>query len=59
MFESCDSIIYSGYLRDIGEEPLKLLQNTPAYNNGRVFDTTKRGPSNWHELRQIMYGKST
>mmetsp|Transcript_29739 Transcript_29739/g.65905 ORF Transcript_29739/g.65905 Transcript_29739/m.65905 type:complete len:562 (+) Transcript_29739:82-1767(+) len=55
MFESCDSIIYSSYLRDIGEEPLKLLQDTTAYKNGRVFDTTKRGPSNWHELRLAMY----
>ena len=71
MFESCDAIIYSSYYRNLVDEvegedearkqgrarALSVLRNTRAWQNGRVFDLTKSGPSNWHELRIVHYGE--
>lgn len=71
MFESCDAIIYSSYYRNLVDEvegedearkqgrarALSVLRNTRAWQNGRVFDLTKSGSSNWHELRIVHYGE--
>ena len=69
--EGCDTIIYSGYYRNleeviVGENPgrtrnrttaKEVLQRTTAWKNGKVFDVTKSGSNNWHENRVVHYGK--